>query len=79
MPRPGSPTTLIVSDDRSQLRESEEYYHNLFEEAHDGIATLSLDGRITNVNKTSARLLGWSLDDLMGKPVPQSLPRPRRR
>ena len=73
MPQPDSPTTLIVNDDPSQLRESEEYYHKLIDEARDGIATLSLDGRITNVNKTSARLLGWSRDEHSGKPVGQFL------
>ena len=73
MPQPDSPTILIVNDDPSQLRESEEYYRNLFEEAYDGIATLSLDGRITNVNKASARMLGWSRVELVGKPVTQFL------
>ncbi len=73
MPQPDPPGILIVNDDSSQLGESEEYYRNLFEEARDGIATLSLDGRITNVNKTSARMLGWSRGDLVGKPVAQFL------
>ena len=62
-----------MNDDPSQLRESEEYYRNLFEEACDGIATLSLDGRITNVNKTSARMLGWSRGELLDKPMTQFL------
>ena len=73
MPQPDPPPILIVNDDPSQLRESEEYYRNLFEEAYDGIATLSLDGRITNVNKASARMLGWSRVELVGKPVTQFL------
>lgn len=73
MPQPDPPTILIVNDDPYQLRESEEYYRNLFEEACDGIATLSLDGCITNVNKTIVCMLGWSRDELMGKPVTQFL------
>ena len=73
MPQPDPPTLLIVNDNPAQLRESEEYYRNLFEEACDGIATLSLDGCITNVNKTSMHMLGWSRDELVGKPVTQFL------
>ncbi len=73
MPQPDPPTIPIVNNDPSTLRESEEYYRTLFEEARDGIATLSLDGCITNVNKTSMRMLGWSRDELIGKPVTQFL------
>ena len=73
MPQPDSPTTLIMNDDPSRLRESEEYYQNIFEEVCDGIVTLSLDCRMTNVNRSSARLLGWGRAELIGNPVTQFL------
>jgi|GEM_PF-2594418 len=51
------------------LRESEERYRSLFENANDAIATFTLDNVITSVNRGAERLLGWSRDELIGQPA----------
>jgi PAS domain S-box-containing protein len=51
------------------LRESEERYRNLFENANDALATFTLDGTITAVNHAMERLLGWSRAELLGQHV----------
>jgi PAS domain S-box-containing protein len=50
------------------LRESEERYRTLFENANDGIASLSLDGAITAVNRGFEVMLGWTRQELIGHP-----------
>jgi PAS domain S-box-containing protein len=51
------------------LQESEERYRKLFENANDALATFSLDGTITAVNRAAERLLGWSREELIGQHV----------
>ncbi len=51
------------------LRESEERYRKLFENANDALATFTLDGTITTVNRAAERLLGWSREELLGQHV----------
>jgi len=48
------------------LRESEEKYKDLFENAMDAIVTLDLKGSITAVNNSALRL-GYKKEDLIGK------------
>lgn len=49
-----------------ELRESEERYHSLVENAHDGIICLTADGIVTSVNRGIETLLGWSREELIG-------------
>jgi PAS domain S-box-containing protein len=49
------------------LRESEERYRNLFENANDAIVTLALDGTITTVNQGLETMLGWFRQELIGQ------------
>jgi PAS domain S-box-containing protein len=56
------------------LRESEEHYRSLFEDASDAIATLLLDGTITGVNHGLETLLGWSREELIGQHFREFLP-----
>jgi len=51
------------------LRESEEKYKDLFENAMDAIVTLDLKGSITAVNNSALRL-GYKKEDLIGKNLP---------
>ncbi len=49
------------------LRESEERYRSLFDNANDFILTFSHDGTVTSVNRAYERLTGWTRDELMGR------------
>jgi len=48
------------------IRESEEKYRNLIELAPDGILTLNMKGVVTSCNTATARLTGYSRDDIVG-------------
>jgi PAS domain S-box-containing protein len=49
------------------LRASEEFYRNLVENTNDGIATISLDGTLTSVNRGFERMLGRLREEIVGK------------
>src|SRR6202043_3833420 len=46
------------------LRESEERFRNIFEEAPIGMAVISLDGKLVQVNKAFCKMLGYSEQEL---------------
>jgi PAS domain S-box-containing protein len=47
------------------LRESEEWFRNLFEQSTDGIFYLTFDGNIITVNKSFADMHGYAIDEVM--------------
>ena len=49
------------------LRESEERYRNLFENANDAIAVVDLNRTIVRINRAMEQLLGWSREELVGQ------------
>lgn len=49
------------------LRESEERYRELFENAKDAIYVHDLSGRYTSVNRAAERLVGFTRDQILGK------------
>lgn len=51
------------------LRENEERYSELFENASDLMYTIDLDRRLTSVNKAFIRLTGFTHDELVGMKV----------
>ena len=51
------------------LRESEERFRELYDNAPVGYFEYNTEGRITNVNRTEIEMLGYTLDDMVGKPV----------
>ncbi len=52
-----------------KLRESEKKYHDLYENAPDMYHTINKKGIITECNRTEAKMLGYSKDELIGKSV----------
>ena len=52
-----------------QLRESETRYRTLYEEAPGAYFSVGIDGRIERANRSAAELLGYSLDELIGRSV----------
>jgi two-component system, cell cycle sensor histidine kinase and response regulator CckA len=52
-------TTLCKHQADKRLRESEERYRNLFDNAPVGIFQTTVDGRFINVNRAQARMLGY--------------------
>jgi PAS domain S-box-containing protein len=51
------------------LKTSAEQYQNLYEEAPNAYFTVGTDGRIKIANRSATKLLGYSMDELIGKPV----------
>ncbi|MBB4636704.1 PAS domain S-box protein [Longimicrobium terrae] len=49
----------------SALRESEERFRSAFEDGAVGTALVAVDGRFLRVNTALARMLGWSVDELL--------------
>lgn len=52
-----------------QLRESEEKYRTLVEQAFDGILLVSNEGTILDANNSACESTGYSLDELLGRGV----------
>lgn len=51
------------------LRESEEKYRRIVETACEGIWTVDPEGRISYANQKMAEMLGWPMEDILGRPV----------
>ena len=56
------------------LRRSEARFRDLFENASDLIATVDLDERLTAVNEAFARRLGYTQEELIGRPIREFVP-----
>src|SRR5690242_4413412 len=57
-----------------ELRESEARYRDLFENAHDIIYTLDLQGNITSLNKRAEATFGFSRDECIGRNAAELVP-----
>lgn len=55
------------------LRKSEAKYRELFQDASDSIMIHDMEGRITEANKVCEKLLGYAVDELVGKKVSEFL------
>jgi PAS domain S-box-containing protein len=51
------------------LRESEERYRELFENANDIVFTLDLEGNLTSMNKAGEQVSGYSREEFLGRSI----------
>jgi two-component system NtrC family sensor kinase len=51
------------------LRESEEDFRRLYDEAPFGYHEIDAQGRIVNLNRTECEMLGYSRDEMIGRPI----------
>ena len=65
--------TPVRGQPQEAPRESEERYRALFEDANDAIATSTLEGILTQVNRAAEHLLGWSREEVLGQPTQKFL------
>ena len=54
---------------RRDLEEDEDWYRDLVEHSHDLLCVHDLEGRFLSVNPVPARLLGYSAEEVMQKPI----------
>ncbi|MBC8386202.1 MAG: PAS domain S-box protein, partial [Candidatus Cloacimonetes bacterium] len=59
--------TLYKHKIEKRIKESEERFRSLFEQAPLGYQTLDDKGKIININETWLRILGYSAEDVVGK------------
>jgi PAS domain S-box-containing protein len=67
--------TIRVEAERA-LMKSEARYRDLVESSHDLICTHDLDGHLLSMNELPARVLGYRVDELIGRRLPDHLCRP---
>jgi PAS domain S-box-containing protein len=60
--------------ERDKLKESEERFRIIFENAADGVFVSDADGVFTDVNASGCRLLGYEPGELVGKSIVEMLP-----
>ena len=58
----------------SKLRESEEQANLIIDTAPEAIIVIDMQGLLTRVNSHAMKLLGYSLDEILGKPVENLIP-----
>jgi len=61
--------TLHTFMAEEKLQESQKRYRDLFEEAPNAYFSVGADGCIEQANRSAAELLGYGLDELIGRPV----------
>lgn len=50
-----------------QLRQSEEKYRNIFDNASDAVITIDLEDNVTSWNKSAETMFGWKNEEIVGK------------
>jgi len=51
------------------LRESERRFRKLYDEAPFGYHEIDAEGRIVNINRTEAEILGYTREEMLGRPI----------
>ena len=73
-----SSTPLLLSSAQAALRESEERYRQIVETSLEGIFIVDAEGRFTFANRRLAELLGYSVQELIGRPFFDFIPEKNR-
>ncbi|UCH42444.1 MAG: PAS domain S-box protein [Dehalococcoidales bacterium] len=60
-----APYNILFRD----LKQSEDQYRDLYDEAPNAFFSVGIDGRIERVNRSATELLGFSVSELIGRPV----------
>lgn len=60
--------------DRAAFKESEARYHNLFQQATDGILSVDAQGRIRDCNPSICAMLGYSQEEMLAKNLRDLIP-----
>src|SRR4030042_5683994 len=58
-----------VQEQTIEIRESEERFRRLFDEAPVGYHEVDKEGFITNVNRTELEMLGYTAEEMLGQPI----------
>ncbi len=61
------------------LRQSEERFRSLFDDAPVGYHVLDTEGRITNINRTELHMMGYERAEMIGQPIWQFVVEPESR
>lgn len=56
-----------------QIKESEEQIQTIFRAAPDAVVVIDSEGKITKWNSMSETLFGWSADEVLGKPLSETI------
>jgi PAS domain S-box-containing protein len=79
----GALDMLVDITDRKRreqaLRASEERYRNIVETTSEGVWMIDADHRTTYVNRRMAQMLGYTVEEMLGRPVSDFAPVGRRR
>ena len=59
---------------RRDLKENEDWYRDLVEFSQDLLCVHDLEGRFLSVNPKPARLLGYSVEEVLRKPMREFIP-----
>ncbi len=69
-----SRTPVLLSKAQDALRESEERYRRIVETSNEGILTVDAESKITFVNRRLSEMLGYPVDEILGKSSLQFAP-----
>lgn len=72
-----SQTPVLLSIAQGTLRESEERYRRIVETANEGIWTIDSESKITFANQRLAEMLGYQLDEMLGRSLFEFMPHER--
>ena len=61
----------LLTRDITERKQAELLYHSLFEQSHDAVFILDLNGRHKTANQRAAEMLGYTLDEIRGLSLSQ--------